>query len=196
MEVSAASLQPRRTSIATLVSTGACIGAIGMVLFGTAHALLVTPIWDRLFAGILFAIGSGIAIVWLYARVASSSTRHWLGVGLRFGLVLWSLLLPANLLAVVIRIAGFHNAADDTWEVAAGLTITGCVAALWAFRRRQSISLAVKAAMALVIVFATMGGPVNVTRSPWATALLFAFIPIYVVAGVIAAGTLHRFGTR
>jgi hypothetical protein len=196
MGVSTASLQPRRTSFATLVSTGACIGAIGMVLFATAHALLVTPIWDRLFGGILFALGSGIAIVWLYARVVFSSTKHWLRAGLRFGLVLWGLLLPANLLAVAIRVTGFHNAADDTWEVAAGLTITGCVAALWAFRRHRSMAMAVKAAVALAIVFAAMGGPVNVTRSPWATALLFSFIPIYVVAGVVAAGTLHRFGTR
>jgi hypothetical protein len=148
---------------------------------------LITPIWDRLFSGIGFAVASGIAIAWLYARVAAPHRKPWFQDGVAFGITLWMLLLPANLFAVLVRLAGLHNPAADGWEVAVGLLITGSTAAAWAHRHHRSPLIMLMSAFALSIIFAAMGGPVNVTRSAWATALLFAFIPIYVTAGILLA---------
>lgn len=161
-------------------ATGVC----AVVLFATAHALLIVPIWSRLLSGFPFALMTAVALGWTRTELLRSSR---LGLRLRdgalFGFALWALLLPPTLVGVVTRLTGLHAQAEPlemTAEVLAGCAGAGLVG--WRVAgRRGAMSLA---ATLLALILA-MGGPIPITNGHRAIAIWLAFVPILVVVGVL-----------
>jgi len=43
---------------------GIAIGAVGVILFGAIHAIVIVPIWTRLLGGLPFSLIAGLAMGW------------------------------------------------------------------------------------------------------------------------------------
>src|SRR5262245_29377559 len=72
----------------------------GTVLFGTLHALLIEPIWLRLFGGLPFALLAAAGMTWCYSElVARGLLSGRIAGGAFFGAALWIALLPMTAVA-------------------------------------------------------------------------------------------------
>jgi ABC-type uncharacterized transport system permease subunit len=62
------SVNRRRTT--TVLVTGTGVGVFGLLAFGTAHAILILPIWTQLLRGLPFALVAGVTFAWAHDAVA------------------------------------------------------------------------------------------------------------------------------
>ncbi len=93
--------------VRTAASHGMLVGAVGMLLFMTAHAILVKPLWTNAFAwargvGVVLLGGGTVGIV--YARVAPHLPADGVKGGVIYG-GLFALHLAPFLVTGVLRIA-------------------------------------------------------------------------------------------
>jgi hypothetical protein len=160
-------------------------------LFGTAHALIIVPIWRGLLRGLPFAFLAASAITWAYADLLRERhIRPGLSQGALFGLLLWLSVIPTTLMGVLFRISGLHQTAGNG-ELAAELLVaalTGVLGGAIVRSRRLAISLAI---LVIALVLA-MAGPIPVINGHRPLLLLLGFLPIYVVAG-IALSAANKF---
>jgi hypothetical protein len=172
---------PVRTRTGRIVLSGLAVAAAGVAAFGLAHALIIVPIWTRLFGGIPFAIAAGIALAWAFETLSEHRGSQSIRSGVQFGAVMYATLLPAAALDSAMRWAGIRT--FEWTEVTLAVTLavlSGAAAGRWMTGRREgSIPFAV-AALALTFVSA---GPLPVSQSIRGAWLSFAIAPICLIAG-------------
>ena len=169
---------------------GLLSGVMGALLFATAHAFLIVPIWTRMGSGLVFGAIAGTAAAWAllenYPTLMASSPREAAGIGARFGGILWLLVAPVTAADAILRALGI---APRLELVAVGVALVLAVGSGATFgwlrtrRRRGMISTAI-ATLALTIA---MAGPVPVARSPRAFAIFAAVLPAAILAGSVLA---------
>ncbi len=75
------------------VLAGALSGVTGGLLFATLHAFIIVPIWDRMTFGLVFGAIAGAGAGWAFAEcypaAVRTRTKRSMGVGARFGALLW-----------------------------------------------------------------------------------------------------------
>jgi hypothetical protein len=166
---------------------GGLIGLLGVVLFGAAHAVVIVPIWSRLFGGVPFGLSAGVAMGWALfeLRAAGRFTSAPLS-GLGFGVLLSVTLLPMTTVSVLLRETGFHST-DDTWEtileVLLAVMMGGAVGWVMTHQKRPALALAV-ASLGLALA---QGGPIPVTNSIRAARLMAAVSLLYPFCGLALA---------
>jgi hypothetical protein len=163
---------------------GLPLAAAGLVLFGLVHALLIVPIWRRLLSGVPFALLSALFLAAAFIELRSSGRLAGRAGGLLFGLAVWLSLFPVTALGAWLRVSGLRRRVpwlEMPLEVAVAFA-TGAAAGWWLLRRRRSVLLLGACCVAVMLA---MAGPIAVTNGRRPTLLFAAFLPIYLVAGLL-----------
>jgi hypothetical protein len=85
---------------------GALAGLAGGLLFATAHAFIIVPIWSRLASGLLSGVAAGVVAGWAYTELRFDAS---ITSGAQFGALLWFAVTPVTLVDAVLRALGFAN---------------------------------------------------------------------------------------
>lgn len=172
---------------ASSILAGGVAGLIAGLCFATAHALIIVPIWDRMFGGLLFAITAGAVGGWTYAELypdQPDGTRRAAARGALFGAALWIAVIPVTAADVVLRWTGV--AARNEYvavAVAVVLALTGgCLLGWYRTKRRRGM---VAGAAATLLLTLAMAGPVPIARSLRALGIYLAILPAAIVGGAI-----------
>jgi hypothetical protein len=182
---------------------GLLSGLVGALFFAAAHAFLIVPIWSRMGSGLVFGALAGAAAGWAFvenypAHVATSAMKA-VGIGARFGTVLWLLVAPVTAADVLMRAVGI---APRFELVAVGVAVVLALGAGAAFgwhrtRRRRGM---ISGAVATLVLTMAMAGPVPVARSQRAFGIFLAVLPAAALAGGVLALLArlfhHRWVTR
>jgi hypothetical protein len=174
----------------TLIA-GTISGVIGLFGFGVIHAIIIVPIWWRLFGGLPAALAGGALLGWALfeARAADRLTRR-LFSGLLFGVLLWLMLIPMTAVGNALRIYARNGGGrlPESLEIALDCLLALLSGALagWLIGRRWRVALAFAAAtLALALA---MGGPIAVTNSARAAWLFVGFLGVFEIVGLTLAG--------
>jgi hypothetical protein len=180
-----------RASWQRTLAAGAGLGIVGLILFGVIHALVIEPIWTRLLPGLLFAVPAGIATAWCFADLAGRRRDGggW-RYGLLFGTVIWLTLVPMTAFAAWLRVSGLrhHLGAADVPLMLAIAALTALAVGYGLGRNRRS---AIAFAACIVSLVLAMAGPIPVTNGPRSFALFVAFLPLYLIAGLLLAAIIR-----
>ena len=179
--------------IATILIVGASTGVFGLVAFGTAHALLILPIWTRLAGGLPFALAAGVALAWAFEEL--NRTRGWRSAldGVRFGAIMFSTLAPVTAFDTALRLSGADRGATLVTVIDVALALAAGAATGWLLARtRRSALVFAVATLALMLVSA---GPLPLAQSARGAQLAIAIAPICLLAGATLA-VLRRLLTQ
>jgi hypothetical protein len=177
-----------RLRAALLVGALAGVGA-GLV-FATAHAFIIVPIWDRMLGGLLWAGLVGAVAGWTYTELYPEERGAGAGLsaaaGARYGALLWLAVAPVTLVDASLRGVGFLPRYE---LIGVGIAVLlavamGCLLGWYRTRRRRG--MVAGAAAALLLTFA-MAGPVPIGRSPRSFGIFLAVLPASIIAGAIVA---------
>jgi hypothetical protein len=172
---------PRLTAF---LIAGAATGLLGVVLFGAAHALIIMPIWTRLFGGVPFALVAGLAMGWALKEILASSRWHEGSVsGFAFGFLVLLTMLPMTAFTVLVRATGLHRT-EGYWEIVVEsllATAAGALSGLLITRRWRP---AIATGAASLAVALTQAGPIPAMNSARAAWLFMALALIYPVCGL------------
>jgi len=178
--------------VKAVIGSGIATGLVGVLGFGLAHAVIITPIWSRLPGGLPFALFAGLAIAAAYDQLQAAAT-HSLRSGVQLGAAMIATLMPATAFDSFLRVAGRRNADAFETAIELGLAVAagGAIGLWWTRRRAGSVAFAV-AALALIMASA---GPLPAAQSPKGLWLSIAIAPITVLASVTIAFTRRLFRT-
>jgi hypothetical protein len=170
-----------------LVVCGLLLGAAGMLLFGTVHAIVIVPIWSRLVRGLPFAVIVGLLVTWAYHEYRQSrSSPQGVGAGLRFGALLWLAGLPAMALGFGMRLKSTPGPVHWWVDLATvGLAALGGAALLWSLMRTRRGALA--GGIALGVLIAYNGGPMPIDDRSRAFGLPAGYLVIEAIGGALLA---------
>lgn len=176
--------QPAFHPLLPFLIAGTAIGALGVVLFGTVHAIAIVPIWTRLLGGLPFSLVAGLAMGWaLFEMRMQGRFGRGALAGIAFGFLLWATLVPMTLFGITVRATGMHDN-GPVWEtvVEAGLALGAGVAAgrLIGGGWRSGLALGA-ASLGLTLAQA---GPIPLTNSSRAALLFIGLAIAYVVSGL------------
>lgn len=176
-----------------LLSVSLLLAISAVLLFGTLHAIVIVPIWDRLAGGLPFAFVAAIAITWFFTELRRSGRlggdlRH----ALAFGALLWISILPTTTVGVISRATGFHRRLENL-EMAMCLAVAAATGALMARFFRLSIRLQIAGAVLAVVLVLAMAGPIPVSNGTRPILLLIGFLPLYLFAAVALSLVGRRF---
>ena len=174
-------LSLRAYAVATVTTAAAAV-----LLFGTAHAIIIVPIWSRLGSGFPFALASASAVGWAYHELLGRGRlRLRLRDGLVFGAGLWLLLLPPTVVGMIARFTPVHTRAESV-EMAAVVVaaVVGGGTLGWRLAGRRG---ALSGAVAAVALTATVGGPLPLSAGFRGVALWVALLPTLGVTGALQA---------
>ena len=167
-------------------------GLLAGLVFASAHALLIVPIWDRMAFGLLSAVLAGCAAGWAFAELGFDATPL---DGFRFGVLLWLAVVPVTLADTVLRLTGIAPRFElVAVGVAVGLAITAGVLLGGRFGRTPRARVAGAAATLLLTV--AMGGPVPLPNGRRAIAIFLAVLPASVIAGLLLGALASRFSRQ
>lgn len=168
------------------VLAGALSGVTGGLLFGTLHAFIIVPIWDRMTFGLVFGAIAGAGAGWAFAEchpaAVRTRTKRSMGVGARFGALLWLSVAPVTGADALLRATGLaprYELLAVAIAVVLGLAGGGLLA--WQITHRFRAALA--GAVAGVLLIVAMAGPVPVGRSQRALNIFLAVLPAAVLGG-------------
>ena len=171
---------------------GAIAGLTAGLVFATAHAFIITPVWNRMIGGLVFGTLAGAAAGWAYGELLSgriASVRS----GLVFGVLLWLSVAPVTLSNAALRANGFaYTHRDLTDAIAVVLAIIGGVALGWLRTRRVRPMIA--CAVAALVVTMAMGGPVPVARNVRTVEIFFALLVASLIGGAVVGFLAPRLG--
>jgi hypothetical protein len=176
-----------------LIVCGLLLGAAGMLLFGTVHAIVIVPIWSRLVRGGPFAVIVGILVTWAYHEYRTvRSSPQGVGAGVRFGALLWLAGLPAMVLGFGMRLKSTPGPVHWWVDVATvGLAALGGSALLWSLTRTRRGALA--GGFALGVLIAYNGGPMPIDDRSRAFGLPAGYLVIEAIGGALLALLYARF---
>lgn len=169
------------------ILAGALSGVAGALLFATLHAFIIVPIWDRMTSGLISGAVAGAAAGWAFAECYPDAIRtrtiRMVGIGARFGALLWLAVTPVTGADALLRAAGLASSNDlVTVPVAVILALAGGGTLGWLITRRLRGALAGAAAGMLLTI--AMAGPVPVGRSTRALHIFLAVFPAAVLGGI------------
>lgn len=180
---------------------GAIAGLGAGLVFATAHAMLIVPIWDRMMGGLAFGVLAGAGAAWAFTELypdAQATLRSSGLAGARFGGMLWLAAAPATVVDAALRTTGVTESVR--WlEVPVALIMFVTAGALLGRTRRASARAMIAGAVATLLLGFAMAGPVPIMRSPRAFGIFLAVLPACLVAGAIvgiAVGLARRASAR
>jgi hypothetical protein len=178
--------RPSPEIIAGIVA-GALSGVAGALLFATLHAIIIVPIWDRMTSGLVWGAMAGAGAGWAFAEcypdAVRTRTKRSVGVGARFGALLWLAVTPVTGADALLRAAGFAPRYELlAVAVAILLAIAGGGALGWLITHRFRGALA--GAVAGILLVIAMAGPVPVGRSSRALNIFLAVFPAAILGGI------------
>ncbi len=164
----------------------------GTLLFGILHAVLIRPIWIRLFAGLPFAVLASSGITWSYFELRlHGRLRSGIVGGALFGAVIWLALIPVTLFAAALRAFNLR-ARLAAFESPVELLVAASTGARLGFVASRSMRVSASAAACMTAVLLAMAGPIAVGLGTTQRLLFLGFLPIFLCAGVVAAHLLDR----
>jgi len=159
-------------------------GLLAGLAFAGAHAVIITPVWNRMVMGLVFGVVAGAVAGWAFGELQPDIANATLRSGLSFGFMLWLSVVPVTLGDAALRANGFvyahRTASDALWVVVA---LAGGVV-LGVLRGRGWRAVVACAAAALVVTLA-MGGPVPFARNVRTVEILFAVLLASLVGGAM-----------
>jgi hypothetical protein len=182
---------PTLAEIQPALLAGALSGLLGALLFATAHALLIVPIWDRMGTGLLAGVVVGAVAGWALAETlpevqGASAASGAAAIGARFGALLWVLVAPVTAADIALRAAGLVGRLEIVRVVVAVALALGS-GGVWGWHRTRRARGAVAGAAATLGLTMAMGGPVAITRSTRALGIFLAVLPAAAIAGAVLA---------
>ena len=169
---------------------GVMSGVAGALLFATAHAFLIVPIWTRMASGIVFGVIAGAAAGWalveLYPAFATSSASAAAALGARLGGMLWLLVAPVTAADALLRATGLAPR-FELLAVGVALVLAVGGGALFGWHRTTSRRGMIAGSLATLTLTVAMAGPVPVGRSARAFGIFVAVLPCAVLGGCILA---------
>lgn len=182
---------PDAVRVRAAIVAGAVAGLAAGLVFATLHALIIVPIWDRMFGGLVGAAATGAVLGVAYAELYSPPDDVAAGAirGATFGALMWLAVAPVSLVDAVLRAVGFLPR-NELAGVAIAVVLAISAGALWGWRhtrRRRGATVVAGATMALTMA---MGGPVPIGKNIWAFGIFLAVLPASVVAGAILGGII------
>jgi hypothetical protein len=178
---------------------GGIAGLAAALVFATAHALIIVPIWNRMWGGVAFATVAGIVAGWAFAELelpgGSTPARQApltpASSGMRYGASLWLAVLPVTLVDSVLRLAGFEWRLEAL-EIAAALALAVAGGVVLGSIRAGTNRARVAGAAAAIMLTIAMAGPVPLPNGPRAVAIFLAVLPACVIAGLVLSLLVRR----
>ena len=187
---------PREVWLA--VGAGLVSGVAGSLLFATAHAIVIVPIWDRMWSGFVSGAVAGMAAGWALVEVAPRvlSTSPWraTALGAGFGGLLWLLVAPVTLIDMVLRRSGIREQSEFI-EVAVAVTLAIAAGGAFAWWRTRRWRATIAGALATLLLTVAMAGPVPIGNGARAVRIFLAVLPVAVLAGGVLA-VVVRYAAR
>ena len=176
---------------------GLLSGVVGALLFATAHAVIIVPIWTRMWRGLAFGAVAGVAAGWmlveLYPAVMTARPRRAATLGAGLGALLWFLVAPVSLVDAVLRATGFA-ARHESAEVVVAITIALGTGAAFAWHRTRRWRATLAGALATLLLTVGMAGPVPIGQGRRAVGIFVAVLPVAVCAGMMLSLLVSRLG--
>src|SRR5205823_4372200 len=147
-----------------LIIVSSLLAALGVLLFGTLHAIVIVPIWRRLAGGLPFALLAATGLTWFFASLRTcgriqTDMRH----ALLFGLLLWISVLPTTAVGLISRLSGFHRR-FDALETIVAIVVAAGSGALLAYVFRLPVRLRIASAVVVVALVVAMAGPIPISN--------------------------------
>ena len=156
------------------------------LVFATAHAFIIVPIWNRIAGGMALAAVAGAfcgqAFSALYPDATHHGMRRALQFGATYGALLWLTVAPVSLADALLRAAGIARRYDPLADIVAALL---ALAGGWTLGRRigRTRRAAEWGALATLLLTCAMGGPVPIARNGRTLGIWLAVLPACTVAG-------------
>lgn len=156
------------------------------LVFATAHALIIVPIWNRVAGGVALAAIAGTfcgqAFSALFPDATHDGMRRAVSLGARYGALLWLAVAPVSLADALLRAAGIARRYDPLADIVAVLL---ALAGGWILGHRigGTRRAAMWGALATLLLTCAMGGPVPIARNGRTLGIWLAVLPACVVAG-------------
>lgn len=174
-----------------LLLAGAVSGLCAGLLFATAHALVIVPIWGRMFGGLFGAALTGTAIAWGYgelvlrrALTAGAGATPSVYAGARFGALLWLSVAPVTLVCALLPGTGFARRYESL-EVVIAIVLALAGGALLGDRLAGTRRARLAGAAGALALTLAMGGPVPIANGGRALRIFLAVLPVCVGAGAV-----------
>ena len=181
---------------------GLLSGLAGAVLFATAHAILIVPIWTRMGSGLLFGALTGVLGAWALIEirpdVQTAPIPKALTSGVGFGATLWFLIAPLSALYALLRTRGIMPR-NELAEVGLAVLLATSSGAAFGWYHTRGRRGAAAGGLATLGLMLAMGGPVPIERSVRALGIFIAVLPAAALSGgalaaVVRFATLRRQG--
>jgi hypothetical protein len=173
---------------------GAIAGLSAGLVFASLHAIIIVPIWDRMYGSLFGASLVGSIVGWAYAELMGDDSRAIRpGRGALFGALLWLAVVPVTLTDAALRQMTRRN---EMLEVVVAVGLALLVGGVWGRLRTGHWRGTIAGAAAVFALTLVMGGPVPIANSVWALGIFFAVLPACVVAGVLLGTTLGLLRAR
>ena len=177
-------------SRATPDLTPALAGLAGSVaaalVFATAHALIIVPIWNRVAGGVALAAIAGAVCGHAFSVMHPDATHHGMRRALLrgaiYGALLWLAVAPVSLADALLRAAGIARRYVPLADIVAVLLALAGGSSL-GHRLGRTRRAAMWGALATLLLTCAMGGPVPITRDSRAFGIWLAVLPACTVAG-------------
>jgi hypothetical protein len=180
------------------ILAGALVGVGAGLVFATAHAFIIVPIWDRMLGGLAWAAMAGAVGGWTFTELYGEQVDTGLGpaalAGARYGALLWLAVSPLSAVDALLRAAGILPRYELFGVVIALLLAVTTGTLLGWYRTRRVRGMIAGAAATLFLTFA-MGGPVPIGRNARAFLIFLAVLPASIVAGTLLGAAIVRFRT-
>ncbi len=177
-------------SVRLTLAGGLLSGVVGALLFATAHAVIIVPIWSRMWSGLAWGALAGLAAGWALAELSPATgalpARRAAALGARFGALLWLLVAPVSGVDAILRSLGVA-ARHELLEVVTALAIAIGAGAAAGWRRTHRWRATIALALATTMLTVAMAGPVPIARSPRALGIFIAVLPAAMIAGAVLA---------
>jgi hypothetical protein len=188
------------------IVVGALAGVGAGLVFATAHAFIIVPIWDRMMGGLMWGALAGAIGGWTYCEwdvgngkwgrvslpLPTSHFPLWRQVlsGAVFGAVLWFLVAPVSAVDAALRWAGVLPRLE-LLGVGLALVIAAGTGSLFGWSRTGTRRGMIAGAIATLFLTFAMAGPVPIGRSPRAFGIFLSVLPAAMIAGAILGVMVH-----
>lgn len=172
------------TRIRDIAIAGALAGLGAGLVFATLHALIITPIWNRMFGGLFGATLVGAVVGWFYAELMGDEPRPLAAETARaslFGALLWLAVAPVTLVDAMLALPRHL----EYVAVAIAVVLALLAGGLWGRLRTRRWRGTIAGAAATMALTMAMAGPVPIRKSVWALGIWLAVLPASVVAGAL-----------
>lgn len=183
-----------RASAIRIAGAGAAAGAAAALVFASAHALIIVPIWSRMMGGVMFAVLAGIAAAFGFVHLGFTTfRREWtshMRAGARYGALLWLAVAPVTLVDSALRLLGVPRALELV-NVALAVLVAIAMGGWIGWRRRHVLRDAALGAGVTLLLVIAMAGPVPLPNGPRAMGIFVSVLPAAILAGVVLALSLR-----